>query len=273
MAADYPVAKRQIIIVDDGSSDGTEEYCRSLSGIDYIRHDQNRGRAETRNSGLRAAAGRICFFLDDDQVIPAHFFTAHLERYHRFPDCVGTVGQYRTPEKDQHVWGKYLESRGAIKLPPDTALPAKYFQGGNISIRSDILSKIGGFDPLFDSYGGEDSDMGQRLSEYGPIYFTAHGYSYHHGIPSLSHQLDRLEDFGRKSLKDLLAKHPDLESTYNIRYFKFPWNMAWSPLLYRLALACYRRVPRSAAFTMLSYLQAYRVYRGYRYKATHPGSS
>ncbi|MBR3414637.1 glycosyltransferase family 2 protein [Candidatus Saccharibacteria bacterium] len=58
----------EVIVVDDGSTDGTEEYCKKLSGIKYIRltEFEHKNGSFTRNIGLKTAKGKYVAFLDDD---------------------------------------------------------------------------------------------------------------------------------------------------------------------------------------------------------------
>ncbi|HDR05651.1 MAG TPA: glycosyltransferase [Candidatus Marinimicrobia bacterium] len=263
-ACNYPPGKFQIIIVNDASTDETHELCSKLKEIIYLRHDKNRGRAETRNTGLAAATGDIIFFIDDDQVLPPHYFLAHIASYQANPRCVATVGQYRTPAPYRDAWGIYLENRGPVRFSINKPLSAKYFQGGNVSVRKIIIDKCGGFDPLFDKYGGEDADLGQRIRQYGEICFCSDGYSYHHGIPSLEKQLLRLEDFGRDGLKKLMQKHPALESEYRIGLFKKPWSFIWNGLIFRFCRSTYKIWPQWVANFCFSYMIAYRVFIGYK---------
>jgi glycosyltransferase involved in cell wall biosynthesis len=60
---------KQIIVVDDGSSDGTRELLQSLApdrGITLILHERNQGKGAALASGFRAARGEICIVQDAD---------------------------------------------------------------------------------------------------------------------------------------------------------------------------------------------------------------
>ena len=61
----------EIIVIDDGSSDGTEEAIKSEFGRDvrYHKHAANRGVSAARNSGVRCASGEVLVFLDSDDML------------------------------------------------------------------------------------------------------------------------------------------------------------------------------------------------------------
>jgi len=63
-----PVASKQLIVVDDGSSDGTRELLKALSAPDLtvLLHDYNKGKGAALATGFAAAKGQICIVQDAD---------------------------------------------------------------------------------------------------------------------------------------------------------------------------------------------------------------
>jgi GT2 family glycosyltransferase len=66
VAAQWP-APLEIIVVDDGSTDGTEQICRDLPGVRYLRQS-NRGVSAARNYGAAQARGEWLAFVDSDDL-------------------------------------------------------------------------------------------------------------------------------------------------------------------------------------------------------------
>src|SRR5687767_7073089 len=55
----------EVVVVNDASSDHTDDVCRKIPGINYVRLDKNRGTAGARNAGIDASSGEYIGFLDD----------------------------------------------------------------------------------------------------------------------------------------------------------------------------------------------------------------
>ena len=69
LGAELPVASRELVIVDDGSTDGTREHLRSLSPPDDVRivfHERNQGKGAAVRTALEHARGRFAAILDAD---------------------------------------------------------------------------------------------------------------------------------------------------------------------------------------------------------------
>jgi glycosyltransferase involved in cell wall biosynthesis len=88
----------EIIVVDNHSSDNTEEVLSPLvqtGRIRYIRHDQNYERSKSRNTGLQHATGDYVTFLDSDDFL--------------YPDCLQDAAAYATAHPDIKVFHNKYE--------------------------------------------------------------------------------------------------------------------------------------------------------------------
>ena len=128
----------EIIIVDDGSSNGIESFCDELSQKYSIKviHQKNQGLASARNTGINAAKGEWVVHVDGDDWVDIHL-----------SECL--VEQCQKNEPDIVVWG-YIISTGERKqellLKNKTAFNVNYE-----SIREDALCSIMGSGTQFSS--------------------------------------------------------------------------------------------------------------------------
>lgn len=163
----------ELIIVDDGSTDGTPELLAELSGVDTrirtFRH-ANVGPARSRNAGMRHATGDIVTFLDsDDEYLPDHLHS----RIHVF----------QHDRELQFVHGGILVTGDpALAFVPDLDDTSRLIPlrdcavGGTFFARRGVIESVGGWR---DGYG-EDADLLRRISlRYRVLRVDSATYLYH----------------------------------------------------------------------------------------------
>ncbi|HET7059365.1 MAG TPA: glycosyltransferase, partial [Nitrospiraceae bacterium] len=158
------VKEVEIIVVDDGSTDGTQAVLAELErtqGIRWYQQDHG-GPARSRNRGIEAARGAFIALLDCDDVWLPEKLNAQLA----IMQSDTKVGLVHTDYDVVDEHGAVLEHVSARRsqeplvqafVGGHTALPS------TLLIRKDVLQKIGALRP--ELYGSEDSDLTIRLYE------------------------------------------------------------------------------------------------------------
>lgn len=90
LGQDLPPEQFEVIIVVDGSSDGTAAYLRTLKSACALTiiEQENRGAAAARKVAIGAARGDLILLLDDDILCPPHLLARHIEAHQANQHCV-----------------------------------------------------------------------------------------------------------------------------------------------------------------------------------------
>lgn len=147
----------ELILVDNGSIDGTREYLETVTGnastkrIIRVFNKSNLGVAGGRNSGLKEATGDYLMTIDDDIMVPDDYDKKLIEA------C--------TKIERLGITGINVESRKyPVKEIDGVRMQIKdgNLGGGCLCMRRDVFEQVGYYSPDF-VYGGEDCDMYIRI--------------------------------------------------------------------------------------------------------------
>jgi len=159
----------EVVVVDDGSSDGTDEL---LAGLDTPYRMRSLrlhggGQSAARNAGAEAASGAVCLFLDDDCIASAELVEEHLAAHREDPRllAIGKLVQQIPNGGDWYArafardWREHYERM--------ETRPASWSDcySGNISVPRRAMLDLGGF--ATDVPVSEDIELGFRLQERG----------------------------------------------------------------------------------------------------------
>lgn len=210
----------EVIVIDDGSIDGTADYLKHYSGplnLKPIINSKNLGRAKSRNLGLHAASNEIIIFLDADIEVRNDFVNVHLSS-HKNGSRVSVGKVIYPPDLKANHLMKYLLQKGHSNLNTGVRLQGKYFITTNSSVPRKELLEIGGFDENFVYYGGEDNEIGIRLAQYLPIYTLPEALGYNRHLRQLDEWLDVIKVYGEYSLPYLFKKHPGYLKEFKLEH-------------------------------------------------------
>ena len=255
----FPAQDVEIIVVDDGSLPApTADELRTAAAPFALlleQHEDNLGRAKTRNSGIRAARGEVVVFLDGDMTVEPGFLHSH-KSFHQNHGihcaCIGNI-RFATSIRPNALF-RYIEGRGVHRFESGNVVPYNCFVTGNSSIRRQSLVTAGLFDENFRAYGGEDLELGYRLSHAGVVfYYEATAVSNHHELRSLAELCNLMRVYGAESIPCILKKHPELAALLRLNFLvdastpvRWAHQLALSPLVQvpvALLLWCLPRGP------------------------------
>lgn len=204
--------RMEVIVVDDGSKDGTADFLRSYPGKLQLRpvfHEFAEGRSGARNAGIQIAAGDPIILVDGDMEVVPEFVQSHVETGKGEAVVLGRV--YHHPDLPPSALKRYYLSRGAWKTAKASSIPGRYFVTLNASLPRWVIEKVGLLDENFRGYGGEDLDYGVRLQKARvPIRVSEEARSFHNHLRPLSDILNTVFEYGKSGVPYLVEKHPEL---------------------------------------------------------------
>ncbi len=149
------------VVVDNGSTDGTLEYLKSLKGIILVDNGKNLGCAGGLNSGIAKCKGDYICNLDNDVIVSKNWLLPMVELAAKRPD-IGIVSPGTREGRLDYDFDAYAED---YKRKMKNVL-AKEFGGWCMLIKREVIDKIGLFSPEFNMYC-EDTDFYLRMKQAG----------------------------------------------------------------------------------------------------------
>jgi glycosyltransferase involved in cell wall biosynthesis len=137
----------EVIVVDDGSEDGSAAVARSFPAVRYLRQ-ANQGPAAARNAGTAAARGEFIAFHDADDLMAPNKLSAQVDYLLAHPAVGCVLTRYEAFFEDgidQADWLKRYPAPEAGRVHPMSGL-----------VRRSALAQVGGFDPAYRVAEGMD---------------------------------------------------------------------------------------------------------------------
>jgi glycosyltransferase involved in cell wall biosynthesis len=192
---------RQIIVVNDGSTDASAEIAAKYSLSDpriQVITQRNRGVASARNYGLEHSSGEYVAFLDADDIWHPTKIERQIEVLLASTNstgcgCVYALQRFIDVEDRVTGSGVFWSNAGAVSTHLVTS-PVR--NGSSVLTRRELALSVGGFDTIYQDFnagGAEDLDFELKLAARFPIYVVSEylvGYRSHES--SMSSDRDRM---------------------------------------------------------------------------------
>lgn len=168
---DLPLESFRIVVVDDGSTDGTQELCTaqasSLPSLVYERCATNRGLSAARNLGLSLSTAPLALFTDDDCIPRPDWIREMVRALQAHPIVAGAI-----ESPDECFW-QLCHNIAEFHpfLPTRNARLVRFLPGANMGLRREALNDLAGFES--GRTMAEDMELALRAGTLGwNIHFT-----------------------------------------------------------------------------------------------------
>ncbi|MBU0907091.1 MAG: glycosyltransferase [Nanoarchaeota archaeon] len=168
----YPLNRIEVIIVDDNSSESSEDIAMGYKGdfrrLIYLKNESNKGPAFSRNRGVRESMGEFIFFTDDDGIASEKWISEFVDFYEKHPK-VGGVGGPLIPVSKSFVACIEVFKDRILGLKKNKVMMGRDVSVGftsNMSYRREIFDKCGYFNTAFKAPAGEDRELGKRVAKH-----------------------------------------------------------------------------------------------------------
>ncbi|MFB6748889.1 glycosyltransferase [Bacillus subtilis] len=179
----------EVIVIDNGSHDGTRDYLKQITLIKAIFNKTNEGFAKACNQGLEVASGDNILFSNNDTVVTNQWLEPMIKLLYQ-DDKIGMVGpvsnyvsgpqqvpvNYTNVEEIEDFSRLYcLQQRGRSKA-------VLRLVGFCLLVKKKVLDQVGGFDERFVGGSFEDDDLSLRVLQAGyQLKIALDSFVHHHG--------------------------------------------------------------------------------------------
>ena len=214
-----PKSAREIVVVDNASSDGVTSWLEGQLDIKLKKNTENLGFGAGANQGLQMSCPENdIFFLNNDTIVtPGAVLWLRMALYDRTLSeegkiaagcCTNYEGSGQPPLKTFDTLKEYLLFANENNVPMDSPYEERrWLSGFALAFRRNVIDKIGGFDPIFGMGYFEDNDLCQRAKTIGAkMVMCRNSYIYHYGSKSFGLQFEKAQELVLENRDRFIAK-------------------------------------------------------------------
>ena len=218
-ASDYP-DDIEILVVDDGSTDGTRDLLEGIKGIKLVLKDKNEGKAEALNEAIKIASHDYIFCVDSDSFVSKNAIRDMMAKMLN-DDSVGAVTCFVKVSNNRSLLGKVQEIEYFVGFGfsaiTNYMLDAVFVTPGPMTLfRKEALLKVGFFDV---SNITEDLEMAWRLRKAGYKITYAYEAVVYTLVPQTLGSLLRQRIRWYRGKLSNISKHRDMFLNPKYEYF------------------------------------------------------
>ncbi len=252
---------KDVIVVDDGSTDRTAQIVQSVKGVTYV-YQNNAGPAAARNRGVKEATGDVVFFTDSD-CLPQRGWIDNSIKHFDNPGIAAVAGSYGIANQNNRLARcvhKEILFRHRVLMPQYP----KVFGSYNVGIRKDVFKEVEGFDVSYRYASGEDNDLSYKILKAGyKIYFESQSFVDHFHPTKIKKYLREQYVHGFWRMK-MYLKYPNMIRGDDYTFWK---DIVEIPLSFFIVLGAalsiisflFVKIFTASAVLFLFFIQAYYV--------------
>lgn len=167
----------EIIVVDNDSSDGSQDFFATYEGITFIESGDNLGFGRANNLGFKHSIGRYILMLNSDTIVENNILTRMINHFDSMPDDVACIGSILVHDNHEPCFSHgfftkwkwefgYRVNKGDSTSISGSQQDVEYVSGADLFVRRWVAEKYGLFDPDFFMYY-EDMEICYRYKQNG----------------------------------------------------------------------------------------------------------
>ena len=229
------IPPKEVIVVDDGSTDATGRIANDAEVVTRVVRCEGVGPGAARNAGAAVATGDVLAFTDADCAPEPGWLESGLEAMHAADLVQGAVAP--SPEAAIGPWDRTIR----------VSAPHGLFETANLLVRRDLFERLGGFEPWLAPHNGkelgEDVWLGWRARRAGARVAFAADALVHHAVLPRDAARFVAERARLRFFPAMAARIPELRDVFlHRRWFLSARSLAFDAAVAGVVLGRRRRV-------------------------------